>query len=120
MIAAIFTTAADLLERQGWTQGDFSEDEGRQRKRSELDVLGALAVANGQMPDYQLRGHALQAARVLAGRIDPQRRDFTDAHDTTLVDILGLDWNDAPHMTADQVIAELRAAALAVQAVAAA
>jgi hypothetical protein len=91
-VAAELRAAADVLERDGWTQNAYTDQNGCHC------VMGAAYVAMGCPTTEWAEG--------LTERVDAVR-DF-------LGTFLGRRphlWNDAPGRTAEEVIAALRAAA---------
>ena len=107
-VAADLRAAADVLERDGWTQQQYHSPAGHHC------ALGAIAVAirgsSKPNPDrwkpwaenaIRLRADAEVVARSIG--IPP------DKHHAPRLDVS--DWNDDPDRTADEVIAALRAAA---------
>jgi hypothetical protein len=99
-VAADLRAAADVLRRDGWTQGDYVADGCH-------CLVGAIVAAlggkdgEGSIPiDNQPR--ALAARRTLA-------QHFGDMSTDWWADLI--DWNDDPDRTADEVIAALEAAA---------
>jgi hypothetical protein len=90
-VAADLRAAADLLEHEGWTQGQFQDEETGCRC-----AAGALeAAAEEEISGRWLDGIAAltQQLGISPGPISLYR------------------WNDTPGRTADEVIAALRAAA---------
>lgn len=116
-IAADLRAAADVLERDGWTQGSFHRlvDEGRICHCAE----GAIAVASGRHED--VRPDPVSNSMVdWKPNTDASARHW-DALDALaeVIDAHNIpSWNDTPGRTADEVIAALRAAADAVEATA--
>lgn len=112
-VAADLRAAADVLERDGWTQGRYHDDDGCHC------ALGAIAVAirgsSRPNPD-RWKPWAENAIRLRAGAalvahsvgIPP------DAYHHPRLDVS--DWNDEYGRTAAEVIAALRAAADAAEA----
>lgn len=70
-LAAVFTAAADLLERDGWCQGEYEDGEGRRC------AAGAIScVTTGDDDAYALARGALRAAtngRIAIWNDDPAR-----------------------------------------------
>ena len=93
-VADVLNGAADLLEREGWWQGDYRGPNG------ETCVDGALVRAVGQQPGGIMEGDVglsyLAAVKVLRHHLG---REFVSA------------WNDDPQRTKAEVVAALRAAA---------
>lgn len=85
-VAADLRAAADVLERDGWRQGEL------------VDSYGCRCVLG-----------AMDAAAPL------RREDAVEQMWNALADVVGtraiVKWNDAPGRTADEVIAALRTAA---------
>jgi hypothetical protein len=108
LTSEILDKAADTIERNGLAKGDWY-DFGVQDDSRECPVcaLGAINVAGGSVPDGLLNGPRRAAALALADRLG--MRD--DALSYGLAVTVGRDWNDLPGRTAEQVVAELRAAA---------
>lgn len=102
-VAADLRAAADVLERDGWTQRTWKDSDGRRCAAQALCTVVELHTvkASGEFDvlsfdrDY---GRALDALSQQVGM-----------HAVT-------DWNDAPGRTAAEVIAALRAAADAAEA----
>jgi hypothetical protein len=106
-VAADLRAAAEVLRRDGWTQGDYYDFE-----TGCHCVLGALIAAAGGPKATHPMDLAPPATR---SRFDPAVK--------AVIDHLGfdyglhvVDWNDAPGRTADEVIAALLAAADAAEA----
>ena len=105
-VAADLRAAAEILRREGWTQGKNIDDEGCRC------ILGALAcVATGGKTSQD------------NWELGPNRERFAElraaVHDVLIYDmppggVVG--WNDAPGRTAREVIAALEAAADAAEA----
>lgn len=99
-VAADLRAAADVLERDGWTQGDYV---GPDRCRC---IVGAVTLVLGG-DDGEASVPFANASRMSAVRrfvneqIDGYSADWFDV----------VDWNDDPGRTAVEVIAALRAAA---------
>lgn len=109
LTSEILDKAADHIERFGWWQGSFIPDDMDETDEfdCEVCVLGAINVAAGARPGEVLEGVRSEAAFVLAKRLGLA----TDAQRLGLAVTVGDGWNDAAGRTAEQVIAELRAAA---------
>jgi len=84
--ADVLNKAADLIERDGWTQGTYQLD----GKRC---VDGAISATSHDWSTWRNRKEARELLR-----------------DTIGAQIL-VDWNDAPGRTKTEVVAALRAAA---------
>lgn len=99
-VAADLRAAADVLERDGWTQGDYGRPSGCKC------LYGGIhfAVTDGEsVSDVEL------------SREEEKRADAAASRVMEVVDAGGwldlLDWNDEPGRTAAEVVAALRAAA---------
>lgn len=115
--------AADLLERDGWTQGVYHRAVGG---RCAHCALGAVAVVTGF---HRVGVPPTYLEEVAVGEVDwdyarkpdlygtfstpeAKRNDAAVAWVRKVIDThLIPDWNDAPERTADEVIAALREAA---------
>ena len=93
-VAADLRAAADVLERDGWTQGDYVTECGR-------CVMGAIAAALGGSYGETSVPYENHGRRYLALR---EIRNSVGTYDLDL-------WNDTHGRTAAEVIAALRAAA---------
>lgn len=92
-VAADLRAAADVLERDGWTQGEYEQPDGCKC------ISGAL--------------------RSVCGGIDTTDTDRYLSAWYALRPVIGrgaINWNDEPGRTADEVIAALRTAADAAEA----
>jgi hypothetical protein len=115
--AAILDEAANVIERNGWTDcGDFYEGNAEQAPSDcPVCTIGAIAVAAGEEPDQGWRSNAfaVQAAEAVFRYLDLDRSgELSSDPDERLVLAIG-GWNDARAGTADQVITALRSAAQA-------
>jgi hypothetical protein len=99
-VAADLRAAADVLERDGWTQGVYVANDGC---RCALGAILGVVDPEADTPSWFADAE--------------QQQRFTFAADALIKAMdfnLGLylvDWNDDPGRTADEVIAALRAAA---------
>ena len=97
--ADILDAAADIVEHNGWNQGDYYRPEGgKQPQDCPVDTTGALNLALGaDTPSHDIQPDS--------------------PAEVALMKYLGIEyvpgWNDAPDRTAEQVIAALRSAAAA-------
>lgn len=94
-IAVDLRMAADVLERDGWTQGAFHSLDGCHCAAGALELAVGLRV-NDEAHDERY----IDAVRWLGNHVD--------VRPTSLAVFA---WNDTPGRTADEVIAALRAAA---------
>lgn len=111
--AEILDQAADVIERNGWTQVAFSETDPDTIYTTTRDcpvcALGAMNVAAGLEPDAEPDERPVGAYRAFAEHlglsVDADRGviGFSTS--------IGEDWNDAKGRTAEQVVTELRACA---------
>lgn len=107
LTSEILDKAADVIERNGWTQGDWYDVDARGDSREcPVCALGAINVAGGSLPDEFPDGPRRAAALVLADRLGV----LEDALSYGLSNTVGRDWNDVAGRTAEEVVAELRAA----------
>ena len=97
-VAADLRAAADVLERDGWTQGDYHASDGCHC------VVGAIEVATGYWTSSRPQ-HDLSVTARRETAVDVFEAVLESPADTVF------DWNDAPGRTAAEVIAALRAAA---------
>jgi hypothetical protein len=104
-VAADLRAAADVLERDGWTQGTYSRTDGCHC------VAGAVYAAiccpdpcEASDAEYHRVDEALTGLARFLGR------------STLAVEGVAIAWNDDPERTAAEVIAALRAAADAAEA----
>lgn len=98
----ILDKAADVIERNGWYQGDFCNS-GRENvppKECEVCVFGAILVAANREPTLGILVFQDPTARAFAAHLG-------FAGDTNRV----TRWNDDPTRTSVQVVHELRACA---------
>lgn len=101
----ILAHAADILDRQGWTQDQTWEYvKGLAPKDRPLDVAGAINVAAGAHPAEQDHEHACDAAEFFARHVGLTFGAVISAYDVLA------DWNDQAGRTKDEVVAKLRAA----------
>jgi hypothetical protein len=127
----ILDKAADIVERNGWTKGEWyrpvemgpdeSGADGGDVPENECPVCAGAAInlALKYLPDYQhdddfMDENAEMAFTALAARVDHEVRQDVETGRPLLAHHL-LDavtsWNDRHDRTADEVVAELRAAA---------
>lgn len=99
-VAADLRAAADVLERDGWTQGDYHDDTKTQAVCH--CVQGALAVALTGDPWAVPLGPSTDFRRWMAANRQLEKELDGWASDA---------WNDMDDREAHQVIAALRAAA---------
>lgn len=91
--------AADIIERNGWTQGDYHRPDGSKPPRDwPVDTTGALNLALGaDTPSHDIQPDS--------------------SAEVALMRYLGIEyvpgWNDAEGRTVEEVIAALRGAAAA-------
>jgi hypothetical protein len=98
-MAAMLDTAADILERDGWVQGDYHRFEGH-------CAMGALFRA-----ELTQEVSAAAAAAYLANRLKKKGQGIDcpcGAHDS---DDIVINWNDLPGRTRQQVLDFLRESA---------
>ena len=97
-VAADLRAAADILERDGWTQGDLGECGGPKR----LVGVAYYVASDGTEVLFERSGAAIHRAetsiKAFAAHVRVERAEIPT-------------WNDTPGRTADEVIAALRAAA---------
>lgn len=109
-VAADLRAAAEVLKRDGWTQGAYHSDDGC---HCALGAIARVISARSDRPNpdrwkpwadssVRLRLDALALANHLGDPVFPR--------------LAVTDWNDAPGRTADEVIAALEAAADAAEA----
>lgn len=119
MVSEVLDKAAGVIERNGWHQGEFYQaGSAPEPNLCKVCAGGAINVAGGEDPDREYAEGSVRAARqAFAERIDPEtvaealRVDGYLERDE-LIELIG-GWNDQDHRTAEQVVAELRAAAAA-------
>jgi hypothetical protein len=87
-VADVLNVAADLIERDGWCQGYFTDPLGRRC------VDGAICATSTMLPTTHWTDRAAARSALLLW--------LGERH---------IDWNDAPGRTQAEVVAALRAAA---------
>lgn len=121
----ILDKAADVIERNGWTKGkwytplEVSPEELSTENECAVCAAAAINIALDYLPDYQhdddfMDEDAEKAFTVLAARVDHEvRLDVETGHPLFAHHLLDAvtSWNDRHDRTAEQVVAELRAAA---------
>jgi len=103
-VAADLRAAADVLERDGWTQSDYYDD-----KSGFRCVYGALhfVASGGRRSEPQLNDDGGDDGP----RVGPAAAQLASLLRLTAPSVDLVDWNDAPRRRAAEVIAALRAAA---------
>lgn len=114
--AQILRDAADVIERNGWWQGDLydtrAEVAGKDPKGCPVCLLGAINIAVYDSPKWDetpsnLGVLAQCADQAIIAAVD----HLIDLYAGTDMEPILPDWNDAPSRTQDEVTAFLRAAA---------
>lgn len=101
-VATVLDDSADLIERDGWTQGAFEDIDGCRC------ALGAIGAATKCHPTFS-PSHAFNAARdALAAAIGP------NVHETERQAAV-VNWNDDMDRTVQQVTATMRQTATAIR-----
>lgn len=100
-VAADLRAAADVLERDGWTQEGYVGPSG---SRCIVGVVTKVLGGDDGEKSVPLanKGRMVAARRMIAEQLDDACTDYW-------YDVI--DWNDAEGRTAEEVIATLRAAA---------
>ena len=97
-VAADLRAAADVLERDGWTQGSYTDDNGC--------YCAAGAVLKAMRYDLSEGGDYMRAVEAFEAVLRQVLRAGSSAPEGAVIA-----WNDAAGRTAAEVIAALRAAA---------
>lgn len=117
-IAKVLRDAADVIERNGWTQDQLydveAEAAGKDPKDCPVCLMGAINVASfgdpswrGTPADFNEGAMKRLADWAALAAVD----HLNDLYAGTAMEPVLSDWNDAPNRTQDQVTAFLRAAA---------
>lgn len=113
-VADILDKAADIIERQGWTQGDWYQELPVPPEDCPVCAGGGINVATDHAPDddgytYDERDEAFRA---FAHHVDPDQANKSEEGDylDAWISAIG-EWNDDPERTIEQVVAALRACA---------
>lgn len=101
-LALLFRRAAKVLQARGHSKGLYAQPTG------EVCAVGALLAAAGQDPENQMLLEPSAAMWFLSSRV------FSNTVDSDPIERIA-DWNDAPERTAAEVVAELLAAARAIE-----
>jgi hypothetical protein len=110
--AEVLAEAADIIERDGWTQHHFHTPDGCHC------ALGAIGLASGEHLNIRVADDGIvdwDLPRYGDPGYDAACHAYTVARDalSARVGIHVPSWNDADGRTQDEVVAELRAAAAA-------
>lgn len=103
-MALVFRRAAQILQARGHGKGRYSDENGC------VCAVGALMAAEGHDPDIDFPDLSESSSVwLLSARV------FSNTVDSDPIERIA-DWNDAPERTIGEVVAELLAAAQAIEA----
>lgn len=103
--AGLLDAAAEVIERDGWHQGNYAESND---PHAAVCSLGAINRAAGNDANTRSASGAAYDARIaLAHDLGDDWQVEGCTHPAEII----AGWNDHPHRTADEVVAQLRASA---------
>ena len=116
--AQILSEAADVIDRNGWHQGELYDAEaaaaGKDPKDCPVCLMGAIHVAGYGLPTWTGAPGGDEHERLMRctdRAVIAAVDHLIDLYAGTDMEPVLPDWNDAPSRTRDQVTAFLRAAA---------